>query len=59
LHPKNITFEDENFTQTIVVANAPNLCLFDLDLSQWMAKLRIQITAFPLGSKLTFGLIRK
>lgn len=51
--------EGENFTQSNIAINAPNLCLFDTQLSYWTAKLRVQITSFALGSKLTFGVIRK
>jgi hypothetical protein len=45
--------------QTNAAINAPNLCLFDTDLSQWVSKLRVQIMSFPLGCKLTFGIMRK
>lgn len=46
------------FTQTIFTANSPNLCLYNLDIGQWMGKLRIQIISFQLGAKLTLGLMR-
>ncbi len=57
--PKNITKEGEKFIQTQFGINSPNMCLFNLDIGQWMAKLRIQLMTFPVGSKLTVGLIRK
>ena len=59
LLPANIKKESDIFSQTLYPPNSPNMCLLNLDIGQWMGKLRVIVTAFPVGSKLTFGLIRK
>ena len=57
--PANITKENEIFSQTLFPVNNPNMCLLNLDIGQWMGKLRVLVTSVAAGSKLTFGLIRK
>lgn len=58
LLPQNITREGENFWQTNLAANSPNLCLFSCSINDWATKLRIQLMTLPPGAKLTFGLMR-
>ena len=57
--PANIVKEGELFSQTLSTPNQPNMCLFNLDIAQWMGKLRVVVTNLQAGAKLTFGIIRK
>lgn len=42
--PANIVKEGELFSQTLSTPNQPNMCLFNLDIGQWMGKMRVVVT---------------
>lgn len=57
--PANISNEGDTFLQSNPAINSPNMCLFNMDLSQWVSKMRMEVLTKAPEAKLTVGLIRK
>jgi hypothetical protein len=57
--PAGIICEGDVFTQSNPAANAPNLCLFDVEVAQWTGKLRVTVLGLGENSRLTFGVMKR
>ncbi len=57
--PPLVNCEGDIFTQTNHAPNAPNLCLFDVELAQWTNKLRVTILGLGGGAKVTLGVMKR
>jgi hypothetical protein len=57
--PPAVLCEGDVFTQANPAANAQNLCLFDVELTQWSNKLRVTVLNLPAGAKVTLGIMKR